>query len=385
VVAEVAAALVLAVGAALLVRSFALIQRVDPGFSREQVTALQVFASPRLDSAQKRIVFFEQALDRLRSLPGVSAAGGVSAMPFGEARVRIPVPLAIAGRPLADGETRMIEAAAVAGDYFRAMGVPLMQGRMFDPADIASTRSVVLVSQSAVRKFWPGANPLGAKLKFRFTGTSYDAEVIGVVGDVRHEALDQPAPPELFLPYAASGFRALTLVVRSAPGSAISMQRLKDQVWAIDPRQSIFHAATLDHLVSRTLVGRRFSLVVLGGFAMVTVRLALAGVYGVTSAATSQRTREFGVRIALGAARADIVRLVLGEGVRLAALGVLVGVVSALPLMRLLRALLFGVSATDPATFVLVSGSLVLVAAAACYLPARRALDVDPSEALRVD
>ena len=384
-IVEVAAALALAVGAGLLVRSFMLIQRVDPGFGRDHVSALQVFASPRLDTPQKRIIFFQQALDRIRVLPGVVTAGGVSAMPFGVAKVVIRSPLVIVGRPTRSGEESLVQTTAVASDYFRAMGVPLIKGRLFDATDTATSRQVALVSRSAAQQFWPGSDPVGSKVRFRFTETNYDAEVVGVVGDVRHEALDRPATAELFLPYSQSGFRALTLVVRTAPGSPTTLGALKEQIWALDPRQSIYSTATLDHLISQTLVGRRFSLFLLGGFALAAVLLAMAGVYGVMSFSTEQRTREFGVRMALGARHRDIVGLVLCDGLKLAGFGVIVGVVMALALTRLLRSLLFGVTATDPVTLLFVSMALLLIAAAACYLPARRALKVDPVEALRID
>jgi putative ABC transport system permease protein len=222
-------------------------------------------------------------------------------------------------------------------------------------------------------------------VRFRFTGVVYDAEVVGIVGEVRHDALDRPARAELFLPYPQSGFGSMTFVVRTHPGSPTTLQALKEQVWALDPLQAFYRTATLDELVARTLVGRRFSLVLLGGFAVAALLLAAAGLYGVMSFSTSQRTREFGVRMALGAGRRDIVRLVIGEGLTLAGLGLIVGIGAALPLTRLLRALLFGVTATDPATFVGVGATILGVAAAACYLPARRALKVDPVQALRFD
>jgi putative ABC transport system permease protein len=244
---------------------------------------------------------------------------------------------------------------------------------------------VVLVSQNTAQQLWPGADPIGSRVRFRFNATAYDAEVVGVVGDVLHEALDSPAPPELFLPYSQSGFRALTLVVRTAPGSPANLQTLKEQIWALDPLQSIFRTATLEAWVSRTLVGRRFNVFLLGGFAFATLLLASAGVYGVMSFSTSQRTREFGLRLALGAARRDIVRVVLGEGLMLAGIGVMAGTAAALGLTRLLQGLLFGVTATDPVTFLIVGLGLVLVAAAACYVPARRALSVDPAQTLRIE
>jgi putative ABC transport system permease protein len=319
------------------------------------------------------------------ALPGVVAAGGVSAMPFGEAKLIARAALAINGRPPASGEESLVYTPTAAGDYFRAMGIPLLKGRTFDATDTAVSRQVVVVSRNAAQRFWPGSDPIGSKVRFRFSGMSYDAEVIGVVSDVQHEGLDRPAPPELFIPYAQSGFRALTLVIRTAPGSPTTLQGMKEQIWALDPQQSIYHTATLDHLISRTLTNRRFSLFLLGGFALATLFLATAGVYGVMSFSTSQRTREFGVRLALGAKSRDIVGLVLSEGLKLAGFGVIVGIAVALPLTRLLRALLFGVTATDSVTFLTVGVGLVLVAAAACFVPARRALRVHPAQALRFD
>jgi putative ABC transport system permease protein len=386
VVAEVALALLLVVGAGLLVRSFLLIQRVDPGFSRDHVTALQVFVYERNDTPQKRMLFFQQAIDRMRALPGVAAAGAVSAMPFSEANINIRSALAIVGRPpMPPGDDSFVYTTVVAGDYFRAMGVPLYKGRLFEPTDATDSRKVVLVSRSAAQKFWPDAGPVGSRVRFRFTGTVYDAEVVGIVGEVRHEALDRPARPELFLPYPHSGFGSMTFVVRTQPGSPTTLQALKEQVWALDPLQTFYRTATLDELVSRTLVGRRFSLVLLGGFATAALLLAAAGLYGVMSFSTSQRTREFGVRMALGAGRREIVGLVVGEGLKLAGLGLVVGVGAALWMTRMLRSLLFGVTATDPVTFIAVGSAILVIASLSCYLPARRALSIDPVRALRFD
>jgi len=382
VILEIAAALVLVVGAGLLVRSFMLIERVDPGFKRDHVSVLQVFASNRIDTPAKRIVFFEHVMERMRTLPGVVAAGGVTAMPFGEARVIARGLLEIPGQPPQGGDG-FVHTTAVSGDFFKALDVPLVSGRLFEPSDSPASRQVVLVSRRAARQFWKGADPVGSRVRFQFSGQAFDAEVVGVVGDLRHEALDAPAAAEVFLPYAQSGFRALTFVVRTAPDAPTDLRTLKEQIWAIDPVQTIFSAATLEQLVAKTLSQRRFDLLVLTGFALITLLLAIAGVYGVISFSISQRVREFGIRAALGATHGDIVRLVLAEGVKLALYGIVLGISLALPATRLLKTLLFGVSATDPITFLSVSAGVVVVGAVACYIPARRAIKIGPAEALR--
>jgi len=385
VVVEVAAALLLAVGAGLLVRSFMLVQRVDPGFDHKHVSVLQLFVSSRIQAIPTRIVFFDQLLDRVRALPGVVAAGAVSSLPFGEARVIVRGPLAIPDRPSAPGDDALAYMSAVTGDYFKTMDVPLVAGRLFNATDTADSRQVVLVSRSAAQQFWRGADPLRSKVRFRFSGKTFDAEVVGVVGDVRHETLERPAAAEVFVPYAQIGFHTLTFVVQTTPGSPASLPALKEQVWSLDPLQPIYHTATLDGLIAKTLAGRRFSLFVLGGCALAALLLSTAGIYGVMSFTTSQRTREFGVRMALGAVHRDILALVLREGLALAAAGLGIGIIGALLIARAWRTLLFGVTASDPLTFVIVSLMFLLVAAAASYLPAKRAMRVDPVRALRFE
>jgi putative ABC transport system permease protein len=379
VVVEVCLALLLAVGAGLLVRSLREIQRVDPGFSPPQVMALQVFVNDRHETPQKKAVFFEQSIERIRSLPGVAAVGAVSAMPFIEANLNIRSTLAINGKPASvPGDDPLIYTTVVAGDYFSAMNIPLERGRLLGPTDRAGARGAVVISRSAARKFWPGADPIGTKVKIRFTGTAIESEVVGIVGDARHEALDRPGRPELFLAHSQAPFGGMTLVVRTQAGSPTTMNMLKQQVWAIDPQQAFYRTATLDELVSRTLVGRRFSVMLLTGFGVVALLLAAAGLYGVMSFSTSQRSREFGVRIALGARPSDILSMVVGEGLRLAVAGIICGVIAAAWLTRLLSGLLFGVTAMDPLTFGAVSSAILLISALSCYLPARRAVHADP-------
>ncbi len=386
VIVEVSLALLLAVGAGLLVRSLHEIQRVDPGFARDRVFALQVFAWDRNTTAAKRAVFFEQVLDGMRSLPGVEAAGAVSAMPFIEANINIRSAIAIAGRPTPPaGDDALIYTTIVAGDYFRAMNIPLERGRLFDRPDSSTSRTVAIVTRSAVRKFWPGENPVGARVNIRFTGKAYEAEIVGVVGDARHDGLDRPARSELFLAHPQVPFGSMTLVVRTTAGSPATMHTLKERVWAVDPQQAFYRTATLDELVARTLVGRRFTMMLLTGFGLAALLLAAAGLYGVMSFSIGQRTREFGVRMALGARPSDILHLVFREGVTLALAGIALGIVAALLFTRLLRALLFGISASDPLTFVVVGLFVLVISAFSCYVPARRAVHADPLVTLKAD
>jgi putative ABC transport system permease protein len=387
VVIEVALALLLVVGAGLLLRSFALIQKVDPGFQRDHVRALQVFAFDRRnEKPEGRALFVQRVLENIRTLPGISAAGAVCAMPFIEANMNIQGIVQIVGRPPAPpGDESRLFLNVAAGDYFQAMGISLMRGRLFNERDIKGSPQVVLISRTAARQQWPGSDPLGSKLKFRYHGTPFEAEVVGIVGDARHDALDQPARAELYVPHAQAPTGAMTFVVRSRQGSPVTMMDLKKQIWALDPLEPLYRTATLEELVDRTLVGRRFSLVLLVGFAGAALLLASAGLYGVLSSSTSHRTREFGVRIALGAGRREIVGLVIREGLLLAAIGLVIGLGGAIWLTTFLRSLLFGVTPTDPITFSAVAAGILVIALVSCYLPARRAVKVDPLIALRAE
>ena len=320
------------------------------------------------------------AIDWITRTPSFSAAAVAEpwsldlTAPGGEPEV-----LYADGKPASvPGDDALIHTTIVAGDYFKAMNIPLERGRLLDPTDRADTRKVVVVSRSAAKKFWPGIDPVGARVKIRFNGKPIEAEVVGLVGDARHDALDRPARPEMFLAHPQVPFGSMTFVVRTQAGSPTTMQMLKQQVWTIDPQQAFYRTATLDELVSRTLVGRRFSVFLLTGFGVAALLLAAAGLYGVMSFSTSQRSREFGLRVALGARPADIVTMVVGEGLRLALAGILAGVMAAVWLTRLLSGLLFGISATDPLTFCAVSAAILAVSALSCYAPARRAVRVDP-------
>jgi putative ABC transport system permease protein len=386
VVVEVCLALLLTVGAGLLVRSLHEIQRVDPGFERTQVFALQVFAWDRNDTPPKLAAFFDQVLERMRSLPGVAAAGAVSAMPFIEANINMRSSIAISGRPpAAPGDDTLVSTTIVAGDYFRAMNIPLERGRLPDRTDTAETPKVAVISRSAARKFWPGADPIGSKVRIRLQGRFLEGEIVGIVGDARHDALDRPGRPEMFLAHQQVPFGSMTFVARIETGSPASLPALKQQVWAVDPQQAFYRTATLDELVSRTLVGRRFSVFLLTGFGLGALLLAASGLYGVMSFSTSQRSREFGLRVALGAQPVDILSMVVVEGLKLAFAGIIAGMVAAVWVTRLLKGLLFGISATDPLTFGVVIAGIVMISALSCFVPARRAVRSDPLIALKAN
>ena len=279
VVAELALAVVLLSGGGLLLRSFMSLHRVNPGFAPDRVQALQVFAWDRQKSNDARRMFFEQVQERMRAVPGVEAVGAVSAMPFIEANINIEAPFRIEGRTIAsDAEAPVTFATVVAGDYFRAMSIPLIRGRLFERADRPGSRTVFVITDALARKYWPDADPLEQTLEITFVGRPLNGQVIGVVGEVRHDALDQPARPELFLHHPQVPYGSMTFVVRSEPRATVSVAALKQQVWDVDRLQSIYRIATLRELIDRTLAGRRFSLVLLKLASVAILLLVLAAV-----------------------------------------------------------------------------------------------------------
>lgn len=269
--------------------------------------------------------------------------------------------------------------------YFEAMKIPLLRGRGFAPQDRSPGPVVAVVSESLARRFWSGEDAVGGSISLRLEGKPVVAEVVGVVGSVRHARLDRPSEPELFLPHAQVPFGSMTYVVRTRADSGNPARAIQERVWSVDPAQAFSRVDRLRTLVSRSAADRRFVASLLGAFAVFALVLCALGVYGLLSFITAQRTPEIGVRLALGANVRDILRLVAGQTMSLVAAGVVVGILGALALGRFLRHLLFAVSPADPTTLMVVSAVLVATAAAACVLPARRATRVDPLVALRVE
>ena len=383
VVSQIALTLVLTTGAALLGKSFLQLLSVDPGFRPESVVALSVSLPTAQNEEQKRrqLLFHEQLLERLRLMPGVVSAGGVNSLPISGG--------GSFGTFLVDNDpsrTGNAEYRVASRGYFEAMGIPLLQGRLFSEEDLPDSTNVAVISQSLARKVWPGESPLGQRIQFgNMDGDRRLLHVVGVVGDVRERGLDADVRPAV---YSYSIQRQLltnfSYVIRAGAGPSALADTARAELRALDPNVPA-RVRTLDEIVSSSLAGRRFGLVIFAIFAGAALALAVTGVYGVMSYAVVRRTHEIGVRVALGAQRRDVLGLVLGRGMRLALLGVGAGVLAAVVSTRLMSRLLYGVSPNDPATLVGVSALLVVVAFLACLIPAYRATRVDPMTALKYE
>ena len=381
VVSEVALALLLLVGSGLLTRSLGRMLAVDPGFKPDGVATLQVFTRGR--DPQKTGRFLQEAIERMRSLPGVTAAGAVSRMPFMEANLDIRGPMRIAGdAPAEPGQEPSVSLAVATAGYFETMRIPLIEGRGFDNRDQAGAAAVVLVNESLARRYLP-QGAVGRMLSLQWEGRMREAQVIGVVGGVRQEKLDGEPEPEAFFPHAQLPFSSMSFVLRTSLDPATIIEPAKRTVWALEPSQTFYRTATLDDLIRKTVADRRFLSILISAFAGLALLLTASGLYGLISVLTSERTREFGVRLALGATGADLRAIVIRQGLSLVIPGLLLGLLGAAVGVPALRGVLFGISPFDPMTFVLMSAFLLVVAMLACLGPARRALNVNPIAALR--
>jgi putative ABC transport system permease protein len=386
VAAEVAIALVLLAGAGLLVRSFERLLAVDPGFRPAGVVTAQVFAADRHRTPDRSRLFFNAVIERMQSLPGVEAVGAVSAMPFAVSNIDIRSNLDVVGRPAAaPGEQRGTYVTIATPGYFRAMSIPLRQGRFLETRDAESTPIVAVISDALRQREWPDESPIGRRIRIAFDGRPVEAEVVGVVSQIRHDGLDTAPRSEVFLPHAQLPFGSMTFVARGNGDPSALIDRMKRQIWSVDPLQSIYGAANVERLVAASVVRQRFSMTVMSAFALIALVLCAGGIYGIISFTTTQRTREIGVRMALGADSAVIRRMVLREGSTVILVGLVIGLIGAFVTSRFLRTLLFEISTADPLTFAMVSVLLAAVGLAACYVPARRATRVDPLIALRIE
>lgn len=387
VVAEVALALTLLAGGALLLRSFSSLLRTSPGFSPEGVAALQIFL-PTADRTPPQIAaLFRQIVDGMRSVPGVSEAGAVSVLPFLDTSGGSSSAVAIEGWPRpAPGEEPSAFLTIATPGYFAAMRIPLLDGRLFTDHDGPDSQPVVLVSRAFAQRHFRDTAPVGQRLRFSVRGSKpVSAEIAGVVGDVRHDALDRPSSMEVFLPHSQAPAGGMIFVARTTADPELMMAPLSARIRAVLPNRPIYRTAAMPDLVERTLSGRRFMLTLLVAFALLAVALAAIGVYGVMSVASSQRTREFGIRLALGADRGTILRMVMRDGAVILGIGITSGLAGAMVMGHVLRRFLFGIGPNDPLAFAAVCLILTIVGAAACFVPALRATRVSPVVALRTE
>ncbi|HEY0003633.1 MAG TPA: ABC transporter permease [Pyrinomonadaceae bacterium] len=386
VIMEVALSLVLLVGAGLMMRSFLRLQQVNTGLNPKNVLTMTVsLPSAKYKEPEKQIAFFQHLLERVHSLPAVESAGAVSNLPLsGSLWGRS---LTVEGRPvLSVGEAPMINHCVTTPGYFRSMGIPIIAGRDFTEADTKDALQVTLIDERLAREYWPNESPLGKRIRF---GPPESNEpwftIIGMVGEVRHERLDQATRKTVYVPYQQIPDRQMTLTIRTTTDPTSLVAAVRQQVKELDPEQPLINVWTMEEVISRAVWQPRLYAILFGVFAGVALILASVGIYGVMSYAVTQRTHEIGIRMALGAQARDVLKMVLGQGLVLVLIGVAVGLGGAFALTRLMASLLYGVSATDPATFSAIALLLIGVALLACYIPARRAMKVDPMVALRYE
>ncbi|HJR62452.1 MAG TPA: ABC transporter permease [Gemmatimonadaceae bacterium] len=382
--AQVALVVVLLTGAGLLIRSFLELQRVELGFRPDNLLTARVsLPQARYPEPAQRLAFFETLIERLRAVPGVASAGAITDI-FLDA-TPTSTNFSIEGREFTPEEEGIeIPLDVVSTDYFRTMGIPLTRGRSFSAQDVAGSLPVVMINESMARRFWPDGDPLGKRFKYGSAGSDSPwLTIIGVVSDMRRTGYDAPVRYETFLPLSQDPARQMTLVLRTTREPLALSGPLRTEVRRVDPELPVYELATMDELLSGMVAQRRFSMALLGTFAAIALMLGVIGVYGVTAFLVAQRTREVGVRIALGAQPRQLVRSVVAQGMVVAASGLAAGLVGALLLSRLMAGILYQVSPRDLVTLASVTVLLTLATLLANYFPARRAARVDPLVALR--
>jgi len=385
---EVAVSVLLLIGAALLTRSFATLLRVDYGFNPDRLLLVGLdLPYARYQGSPAHLAFGERLLARARSLPGVTAADLTTEPPI--VGYNNTFSFVIEGRPRSGPDPREdpVPLRPVTPGYFRTMGVPIMQGRAFEERDRPGMPAVVIVNAVLAEKFWPGQNPVGVRLSREGPSGPW-LEIVGVAGDTRHFGLEADPEPALYIPYAQKPWAWMSwmsLMVRTSGDPMQLASGLRREIQSLDPDLALERVATIHDIYGESLARRRFTTLLIGGFAFITMTLGVVGIYGVLSYVMAQQRRDVGVRMALGARVGQVVRLIMAQGMALALAGVVLGILAALALTRLLSGLLYQTSPRDLATFVGVSLLLLGVAAVACWLPARRAARVDPVQALRAD
>ncbi|HUE83018.1 MAG TPA: ABC transporter permease [Pyrinomonadaceae bacterium] len=384
VVAQMIFALVLLVGAGLLIRSFVRVLDSTPGFESRNLLTMQVPATgAKYDEARQIIAFYTASLERIRALPGVEGAGIVSNLPFGGNKDTSA--FHVEEKPLPNpAEAPSAERFGISTDYLRAMGIPLLRGRWFTEHDTADTPLVALINNTAAQRIWPNEDPIGKRI--RLGGIDGPLRtIVGIVGDVHHYGLEIPPDLQAYVPQAQWTGSYMQLVVRTSGDPGALAAPVREAIRAVDADIPVYEINTMKQLISASVAQRRFTLLLIGIFAMVALLMAAVGIYGVMSYSVTQRTQEIGIRLALGAQPKDVFRMIVGQGMTLALLGIAFGLVGAFGLTRLMASMLFGVEPTDPLTFAGIAVLLTTVSLIACYVPGRRATKVDPLVSLRYE
>jgi len=379
VVAEIALSLVLLIGAGLLIKSFARLQQVQPGFNPQNILTMAISLPPaKYPARHNKVVFVEQLLTRLKVLPGVKYASASMALPLIGSSV---APFQVDGRTqLAVGERPFVDYQSVSTDYFKLMEIPLLSGRGFDEHDQETSKVVLVVNNTLAKQYWPDESPIGKTVGL---GGIQGAEIVGVVGDVRMRGLDEDLGP---MAYATSSQVSLTnfrVEVKTLGDPFGLTKSVTEQILAVDKDQPVTAIQTMDQVAATSVGPQKLAMSMLGIFSALALLLASVGIYGVMSYSVTQRTQEIGIRMALGANPSDVLRLVVRQAFQLSAIGIAIGLIAALALTGLMSGLLFGVGSKDPLTFIVVSVFLTAIALFASYMPARRAARVDPIQALR--
>ncbi len=390
VIAEIAIALILLVGAGLLLRSMLLLQRVDPGFSLEKILCMTIDLTPaKYPKPRDQSIYFQQVIDRIRALPGIQSVAASACIPLGSFGMTM-TGMDIEGRPSKEEDKpRPISFNIVSSDYFRTMNIPLISGRHFSDSDGETAPGVAIISQSLAKAYFPNENPIGLRIKTPFQRDAIQKDpwqtIVGVVGDVHQNGLEHEASPQVYRFYLQAGNPFMALIARVSADPRKMAEAVRGQVAGVDRDQPPFGVATLGDMLERTLKPRKNNLTLLGAFALFALALASVGIYGVVSYNVSGRTHEIGVRMALGARPASVVGLIVGSAMLRTLVGVIIGLFAAAALSRFLSSLLFGVTALDPVTLGAVSVLELLIAFFASWLPSLRASRVDPVIALRYE
>jgi putative ABC transport system permease protein len=386
VVAQMAFTLVLLVGAGLLIKSFLKLQHVDPGFAPENVMTMKISLPSRYEENEQAAAFIKQVTERVGNMAGVESVGAISVIPL--AGVNNRTSFNIKKNPFPENQEPPVEFRAVTPGYFRTMGVPILKGRAFTEQDVKGKPGAIIINDAMARQYWPDEDPVGQIMSIGVSTSENEPtewEIVGIVGNVKHFSLDSDPVPEMYVPHAQQPWTYMTLVARSQSDPKALVAPMRSQVLAVDHDQPVSDIHTMAEVVASSIAQQRFYMLLLALFAVMALVLAAVGIFGVMSYSVTERTREIGIRMALGAQTRDVLRFVVGQGITLALIGVGMGLAGALLLTQFMTKMLYEVSAFDPLTFVAISLLLVGIALLACYIPARRATKVDPMVALRYE